>query len=59
MHRLCQANKKSRNQMVNLLVTEISTYNQITYCHRNSKNQVGSSQKSKAINVPLQTPVAN
>ena len=40
MHRLCQAHKKKRNQIVNLMVTETSTHNQVTYLHRNSKRQL-------------------
>ena len=39
--------------MVNLMETESSTHNQVTYCPRNLQQKlVGSSQKSKATNVP-------
>ena len=39
MHRLFQAHKKEK-LMVNLMVTETSTHNQVTYRHRNSKSQL-------------------
>ena len=54
----CARHIKKRNQMVNLMVTETSTHNQVTYCHRNRKSQLVLGKPVKQLYVPIQAPVA-